>query len=60
MKKLAMALVTLALGCVGPIEPIPPVTSVVCDAAGSAAEECEQGTGSITLEVWVVTVTRVP
>jgi len=62
MRKLAVVLTTLALGCAdpGPLEPIPLAASLLCDLGAISAEGCPQATGSITLEVRVVTVTRGP
>ena len=63
MRKVALCLVTLTLGCAGsaPMGPVLPEASFVCDVASSVAGDiCPQATGSLSLEVVVVTITPVP
>ncbi len=63
MRKLALWLVALTLGCVdpGPTGPLLPEASFVCDVAATIADDvCAQATGSITLEIFVVSVTPGP
>ena len=62
MKRLALCLVTSALACAdpGPMGPeLPLEASVVCGIELMAGL-CTEATGSVTLEILVVSVTPVP
>lgn len=62
MKRFALCLVTGALACAkaGPTGPEVPLEASVACAIEGTADRCPDGTGSITLEVLVVSVTPLP